>query len=293
MQPLVSAIVLTHNRKHLVTRAIESVLSQTYQNMECIVVDDASTDGTRDMLLKRKDIKYIYIPKSESRGGNFARNTGIKVAKGKYIAMLDDDDYWLPTKTEKQVALIEEKGCDLVYCGARAETIEKDGNISYDDSLPTEEGEGDLSQKIFAHIYVLNCAMLIRKSALDTYGYYDENLRYWQEYELTMRLAQHSYFFYVNEVLLVFRVDKGEKQRLTNRLDGWRKNAHYIYKKHFSIVRRLPHSLKLDLIMQFLFEACVRSQASGKKWTYLYYRNVKRLINGPRKLMNKIRKSLK
>lgn len=286
--PFVSAVILTHNRKSLVTRAIDSVLSQTYPNMECIVVDDASADGTKELLSARKDIQYIYIPKEESKGGNYARNMGIKASKGEYVAFLDDDDCWLPTKIEKQVALIEKKGCDLVYCGAQAEIVYPDGTIVYQDRLPIEEGQGDLSQKIFAHIYVLNCAMMIRKSALLECGLFDEKLRYWQEYELTMRLAQHSPFFYVNEVLLVFRVDKTDKQRLTNRFDGWRKSTHYIYRKHFSSIINLPFSLKIDLIMQYLFEAMSRCQSSNKKLLYLFYRNVKRLINGPIKLRKKI-----
>ena len=66
MQPLVSAVILTHNRKQLVMRAIESVLTQTYPNIECIVVDDASMDGTKELLSARMDIQYIYIPKEES-----------------------------------------------------------------------------------------------------------------------------------------------------------------------------------------------------------------------------------
>lgn len=288
MRPLVSAIILTHNRKQLVSRAIDSVLSQTYLNLECIVVDDASTDGTREMLLARKDIKYISIPQAESRGGNYARNMGIKAAKGKYVAMLDDDDYWLPTKIEKQVALIEEKECDLVYCGSRAEILQPDGTISYQDNLPSIEGQGDLSQKIFTHIYVLNCAMMVRKSAFEKYGYYDENVRYWQEYELSMRLAQHSSFYFVNEILMVFRVDSSEKQRLTNRFDGWRESVHYIYRKHRRTIFALPFSSQIDLILLYLWEACKRCQLSGKKYHYFFYRNLKRIINGPRKLWRKL-----
>lgn len=290
MQPLVSAIILTHNRKNLVNRAIDSVLAQTYPNLECIVVDDASKDGTREMLLNRKDIRYLYIPKSESKGGNFARNTGIKAAKGKYVAMLDDDDYWLPTKIEKQVALIEEKGCDLVYCGSRPEYILPDGKVEYADWLPLPEGQGDLSKRIFSRIWILNCAMMIRKSALEKYGYYDDKLRYWQEYELSIRLAQHSTFYYVNEVLMVFRVDKSEKQRLTNRFDGWRKNAHYIYRKHASLLFRLPFTIKMDALLLYLGEASMRSKSAGKTLAYLFYRNAKRLFNAPRKIRKKLSK---
>ena len=132
--------------------------------------------------------------------------------------------------------------------------------------------------------------MMVRKSAFEKYGFYDEKIRYWQEYELTMRLAQHSPFFFVNEVLMVFRVDTGEKQRLTNRFDGWRKSVHYIYRKHRKLIFSLPFSYQIDLILLYLWEAAKRSQSSGKKLHYYFYRNVKRIINGPRKFLLKIKK---
>ena len=85
---LVSAIITTHNRCELLVRAIESVLSQTYSELECIVVDDASEDETPEVC-KRYPVIYIQIPKEESRGGNYARNLGIKASKGAYCAFLE------------------------------------------------------------------------------------------------------------------------------------------------------------------------------------------------------------
>ena len=124
--PKVTAIITTHNRKSLVGRAIESVLNQSYENIECIVVDDASSDGTEEVC-RKYPIKYIYIPQAESKGGNYARNVGIKKAQGKYVAFLDDDDYWLKEKISKQVTLIEEKKCELVYSGACPEIVKEGG----------------------------------------------------------------------------------------------------------------------------------------------------------------------
>ena len=92
---MVSAIVTTHNRRKLVKKAIDSVLSQTYKQIECIVVDDAGTDDTSVFLkeyIEKGLIQYIYIPREKSKGGNHARNQGIKASKGEYIAFLDDDD---------------------------------------------------------------------------------------------------------------------------------------------------------------------------------------------------------
>ena len=125
---LVSAIITTHNRLELLKRAIESVRTQTYSNMECIVVDDASTDGTYEYC-QGQPVRYLYIPPEESKGGNYARNRGIEMAQGEYVAFLDDDDCWLPEKTTKQVRLLEEKRCGLVYCDLTVENVsDKDWN---------------------------------------------------------------------------------------------------------------------------------------------------------------------
>lgn len=269
---LVSAIILTHNRKALVARAIGSVFAQTYSNIECIVVDDASSDGTMDVLSARTDIKYIYIPKEESRGGNYARNVGIKAAKGKYIAMLDDDDYWLPTKIEKQVALIEEKACDLVYCGMRPEYVHADGTITYADWPPREDGQGDLSVKILSRIYLITSGIMVKKDLLDKVGGFDENVRYWQEYELSIRLAQLTDFYAVNECLYVYRIDEQDKNKLTNKFDAWKDSAQYIHKKHRALYQQLPLAAKIDASRLYNGEACNRAKKAGLKFTALYHK---------------------
>ncbi len=130
MKELVSAIITTHNRIDLLPRAIKSVQEQTYPSIELIVVDDASSDGTNEYCHKQS-LQYMHIPKEESKGGNHARNLGVLAAKGEYIAFLDDDDYWLPTKIEKQMDLIKAKDCELVYCGRRLEIVQKDNTIKY------------------------------------------------------------------------------------------------------------------------------------------------------------------
>ena len=101
----VSAVITTHNRCELLLKAIESVKNQTYKNIEIIVVDDASSDSTLDKCRILDGIKYIRI--NTSKGGNYARNVGIKNSSGHYIAFLDDDDEWYPTKIEKQLGLFD------------------------------------------------------------------------------------------------------------------------------------------------------------------------------------------
>ena len=123
----------------------------------------------------------IYIPKEESSGGNHARNIGIMHAKGTYVAFLDDDDYWLPTKIEKQVALIEEKQCALVYSNAKPEFVHGDGSITYAEYPMDFLKMGDMSRKIFTSICCLNITIMVNKDKLIEVGLFDEKIRFWQE----------------------------------------------------------------------------------------------------------------
>ena len=104
---LFSAIITTRNRKELLEKAIESVLSQTVKDVECVVVDDASEDGTKETYEKDPRIVYVRIDAKDSRGGNYARNQGIAHATGEFLTFLDDDDTWASDKLEKQLALYQ------------------------------------------------------------------------------------------------------------------------------------------------------------------------------------------
>jgi glycosyltransferase involved in cell wall biosynthesis len=106
MEPLVSCIIPTYNRAHIVGRAIQSVLNQTYKNIEVIVVDDGSQDNTQEVVLSIKDERVRYIRLHRNFGAAFARNIGIANARGEFVAFLDSDDYFLPEKIEKQVELM-------------------------------------------------------------------------------------------------------------------------------------------------------------------------------------------
>src|SRR4030043_1337098 len=103
--PTVSVIIPTYNRAHLVGRSIRSVLNQTYQDLEVIVVDDGSKDNTAEIVRGITDPRIVFLKHEKNRGVSAARNTGLKAARGKYIAFQDSDDEWLPQKLEKQLEL--------------------------------------------------------------------------------------------------------------------------------------------------------------------------------------------
>lgn len=113
MDPLISVIVVTYNRAHYIQEALDSIRRQTFKDYEIIVVDDGSTDNTKEVLESYKDIRYIY---QEHGGISKARNTAVKAAKGKWIATLDSDDLWKEDKLQKQVDyLAVHPECRILY----------------------------------------------------------------------------------------------------------------------------------------------------------------------------------
>lgn len=270
--PLVSAIITTHNRCELLQRAIDAALNQTYHPMEVIVVDDASTDDTQNVCKRYGNrIIFIHISKEESRGGNHARNLGIKASHGEYCAFCDDDDCWMPDKTEKQMALMMTGEYELVHGGRKLEYI-KPGGVEYKDTLPTSEKYGDMRKNILLTICATTTTtILANRKALFEVGLFDESLGFWQEYELTIRMAQRKPFGAVIEPLCLYRVDMQDAHRLTNKYFAWRKAVKYIRNKHKALYANLTTREKLQVNALVHRDAMSRSKASGLIMLYHYH----------------------
>lgn len=117
---IISVILPTYNRAHLLIRALNSILIQTYQDFEILVIDDCSSDNTQCIIEEFKDDRIIYIRHENNRGVAAARNSGLAAAKGQYIAFLDSDDEWLPTKLQRQLESFQDATPDIgiIYTGA-------------------------------------------------------------------------------------------------------------------------------------------------------------------------------
>ena len=113
----VSVIIPTYNRSKMLRRAIESVLRQTRQDFEIIVVSDGSTDETEEMIASLDESRILFLKHEKSLGASAARNTAMKIARGRFFAFLDDDDEWMPNKLEVQVPVIESSPSEvgLIY----------------------------------------------------------------------------------------------------------------------------------------------------------------------------------
>lgn len=260
--PLVSAIITTHNRKDLVIRSIKSVLDQTYTNIEMIVVDDGSTDGTGQHIkntVERSSLKYIYNDKA--LGGNHARNIGIKHSNGEYLAFLDDDDEWFPSKIEKQVRYyLEHPESAFIGC---ARTDEYDFNMRFCQD-PYAFPEGDMSKSIFYNYLFTTSCMMVRKENILKVGLFDESLRFWQERELQMRLCQIGDVGIVRENLTLYRILSKDKDRKTNQYDGWVQAVEYIRNKHKDLISNLTEDMLNKMESLIRDDGIYRAKISGR-----------------------------
>jgi len=201
--PTVSVVIPTYNRAHLVGRAIQSVLNQTYQDFEIIVVDDCSSDNTEVIIKKiqEQDKRIRYIKLRKHRGGAVARNVGIKAAKNKYIAFQDSDDVWLSAKLEKQVDVFKNVSYNVgvVYTGFwRVENNEK----IYIPSHWVTKKEGDIHTEILYGNYIATPAAVVKKECFDKAGIFDESLPRLQDWELWIRISNYYHFRCIDEPLL-------------------------------------------------------------------------------------------
>lgn len=263
---MVSVVITTRNRLTLLKRAIASVLGQSYCDVECIVVSDGSTDGTDEYCRSLEGIEFIAISEAESKGGNHARNCGIMKAKGEYVAFLDDDDYWLPEKIEKFVEVAHEMKCGFVYSG-RIEELGDYYKYPTTATLPT----GDVSRAVLQNIFASTSTIMVRRDLLIAVGMFDENLKFWQEYELMIRLAQETEFYHTEEPLTVYRIDKNDEARLTNKYIGWTEAVAYIRKKHDKLYRRLSPIEYARYRLMVWQDARMRCRTSGLRCRYCMY----------------------
>lgn len=263
--PLVSIIVTTKNRLNLLKETIESIKNQTYSNTELIIVDDGSTDGTKEFFQSSNELIYIYIEPKNSKGGNYARNIGIKKSKGEFIAFCDDDDIWHPTKIEKQLQVISSNpNIGLVYCGLIYHLISKDKDLSIY-KYPNKHIQGDISKKVLYTIPCVTSTILTKRSILEQVGLFDENLRFWQEYELTIRIAQISEIRFINECLITYLSDHRDTNRLTNKYTPWLESVKYIKNKHRSLYQKQSLVEKWMSKLLFYRDAANRIKSQNKK----------------------------
>ena len=239
--PKVSVVISTHNRCEMLKRAIDSVLKQTFQDFEIIVVDDGN-ESAEEVVKSFSDPRTRYLRHEiPHRGGPTARNTGIKSSRGEFVAFLDDDDEWLPLKLELQVrALDENPEADFCFCSHEA--VDKNGKFLYFKKFKKEgliEPYLDLLNKSFAW----TSSILVRKDLLDGGFLFDESLLKNQEWDLALRMAKAGIKFYsIGQVLFRSHIhgnQLGGPNNLPNRIVG----HHVFIQRYISDYQKHPDLL--------------------------------------------------
>ena len=208
--PLVSVIIPTFNRAKLVPRAIKSILDQSYANFECIVVDDASTDDTKNVVNSIKDERIIYLRHQENRHVSATRNTGINNARGEFIAFLDDDDEWTPDKLEVQVPVIEKTGPEVGLVYAWMEYFQDGKSLR----IHAPELRGNVFVEMLDKQAIGGCpTLMIKRKVLSVVKGFDENLPRGNDGDFIRRISKNFEVDFVPKVLA--RVYVGHNDRIS------------------------------------------------------------------------------
>lgn len=204
MKPLISIIVPAYNAESHIKEAIESVLNQTYENLEIIVVDDGSSDKTSEIIKSIQDPRVVYFYQG-NQGQSAARNTGIKATKGKYVAFLDSDDLFLPEKLEEQIGFLESHpDCEVCYCKIYHFYNKETEKLFYN---PIESHSGFIFDKLLERNFINPLSVVLRKEILTKYGGFKNDWRRCDEQYLWLKLAFHQVkFCYLDKVLAYYRI---------------------------------------------------------------------------------------
>ncbi len=231
--PKVSVIIPTFNRAGSILPALESVRCQTFENLEIIIVDDASEDATASLLESLDDPRIRTIRHDQNRGAAAARNTGTRSALGPFIAFQDSDDLWEPDKLALQLAELERKKDARVCYGTLVRTWDGKTTVTPKQSIVSKEG--DLSEEILFHNVVGTPTMLLEKQAIIAVDGFDETLPCLEDWEINIRLAQQFRYAFVKQRCVKAEV---QKNSISRNLDAVSIALDRIHGRHLELFRQ-------------------------------------------------------
>ncbi len=257
MTSAVSVVIPSYNRAHYLPRAVASVMAQTLPVDEIIIVDDGSTDDTRAVVQQLDGpIRYYRKPNG---GAASARNLGIKKARGRYIALLDTDDVWLPEKNGRMVGLLEARP-EVVLVHSAARIIGADGR-------PTGAvwGKPDYAGWVRKKLLYANginaSSVLVRKEAIEAAGGYDEQFPLLENWELWLRVSRQGEFAYVDEPLVQYRIHDGNSIHDLERVE--QAFERFVDKHLDSEFSRIPPALRRRVLAHH--ERAMADALTGRK----------------------------
>ena len=197
-EPLVSVIIPTYNRGRLILNSVTSVLNQTYKNIELIVVDDCSTDNTEEILKSINDSRIKYVKLEKNSGACIARNKGIELSTGEFIAFNDSDDLWLPEKINSQLDFLYENNAEISFCKMECRTPEN----NFIHNFPNIEFDRKISYKDLLKYNSASTQTIFGKTDCFKEIIFDATMPRLQDWDEVLRLSQKYRIFYQNEILV-------------------------------------------------------------------------------------------
>jgi len=243
--PLISIIIPTYNRGKYLPNTIKSIIEQNYKNWELFIVDDGSTDNTKEIIgeFTNKDSRIHYLTYQNNRGANYARNLGIKESKGGIITFNDSDTIWLPHKLEKQIEILTVENTDVVFSTYLLEI--KNGKFIINPSLPKNFNvKEELSTYLLKRNIIGTPALMLKKECFEKCGYFSEELPRFQDWDLALLLAGKCNFAFINEPL--FTAFDAEN-RISNSVKKLIEAREYILSRHYKKFSKNPALLSNQL----------------------------------------------
>ncbi|MFH0976551.1 MAG: glycosyltransferase [Spirochaetota bacterium] len=293
VNPKVTVLMSVYNGDRYLREAIESILSQTFTDFEFLIVNDGSTDSSKDIILTYNDSRIRLIDNGHNLGLTASLNHGLDLAKGEYIARMDADDISLPERLEKQVAFMDANN-NIAVCGTCAEIInDKKERVG---EFTNPELPDNIKTALFFFNPIAHPTVLMRKNIIIKAGKYNTEYLRTQDYELWIRLFLSGHEFYnLQERLIIYRNHENNitNSDLNNQLFYAEKSLQYLYKTYlnqnnFSFIKIFIQSLtsqsisiSICMFFKFLFllrKLKVRLQIDEKIHNFLWFNQIVEVI---------------
>ena len=199
---MISVVIPLYNKEKQIAKTLQTVLNQTYQNFEIVIVNDGSTDGSVEEVLRISDSR-IRLVNQENGGVSAARNRGIDEAKGEYIAFQDSDDIWIADKLERQMKLFEfDEQLDFVYSKLRYKIDDTHSMILPDERISYDNKIGNIYNQLLWDNLIPFSSLVVKKNRLNAVGKMDNSFSALEDYDFVLRIAKNYKAGFVDEVLV-------------------------------------------------------------------------------------------